>query len=319
MRLQHIGIIGTGGVGGYFGGKLARSMQINPDLNFRVYFVARGSHLDEIRRHGLILSTSDEGDSVCYPTEATDRIENLPHLDLCLLCVKSYDLHAVLNRLVPVIHDQTRIIPLLNGVDIVERIRSVIETGVVFPGCVYVGTHIEKPGMVVQNGGTCEILFGKDPAHDDIVPREIFELFDRSRIKYSWLNRPYPEIWEKFMFIAAYGLVGAATGKTLGTMMTDVPAKHDVRSVMQEIELLARISGIGLRESIVDESFEKAGQFPCESKCSFQRDFEDAGKPDERDLFGGTLVRMAESQGVDVPVTRRILMKLDSIKPAICP
>ena len=83
---------------------------------------------------------------------------------------------------------------------------------------------------------------------------------------------------------------------------------------MHEILRISDKLGIGLHETIIEESYQKANQFPCEAKCSFHRDFEQSWKPDERDLFGGTIVRLSESLGVDVPVTRRIYRRLESMK-----
>src|SRR4030042_2574149 len=170
---MNMAIIGIGGVGGYFGGKLTQLLKDDKDLN--IYFIARNRHLTEIKKNGLILDT-DEGQLTCVPTSATDNISELPLLDLCLICVKSYDMENILVQLKSKITDKTMILPLLNGVDIYERIRSVIRNGVVFPSCVYVGTHIEKPGKVTQRGGTCTIHFGKDPENDYVDPG-LFDLF----------------------------------------------------------------------------------------------------------------------------------------------
>src|SRR5512133_3463805 len=117
---MNIGIIGVGGVGGYFGGKICRL--VSHDIN--VYFVARGGHLEEIRKHGLHVSTTSEGEWVCKPTLATDCIDDLPVLDTCLLCVKSYDLKNVVSQLQNRVSASTLIIPLLNGIDIYDRIRE---------------------------------------------------------------------------------------------------------------------------------------------------------------------------------------------------
>lgn len=158
--MKQIAFIGVGGVGGYFGGKMTSLLQTQEDI--KIYFIARGAHLDEIQEKGLLLKTKKEGEHICKPTAATDKIEELPMLDACFIAVKSYDLEKVLLRLKACIKKETEIIPLLNGVDIPKRIRKIIQKGSVYPACVYVGTHIEKPGVVVQNGGSCTILLGKD-------------------------------------------------------------------------------------------------------------------------------------------------------------
>lgn len=195
---MNIAVLGIGGVGGFFGGKLAHMADEGSGLH--VSFMARGMHLREIQKNGLLLD-SDEGRIVCIPALATDNINDIPVPDLCLVCVKSFGLETVLHGLKDKVSDRTIILPLLNGVDVYERIRAVIKTGVVLQSCVYVGTHIERPGEVVQRGGSRTIHFGNDP-YNDYMDTRVFALFDRAGIKYNWMDDPYPEIWGKFIFIA---------------------------------------------------------------------------------------------------------------------
>lgn len=100
--------------------------------------------------------------------------------------------------------------------DIYERIREVITNGIVYPSCVYVGTHIECPGVVAQSGGSCEIIFGKDKEYGGERPDKICSLMDLADIRYKWSDNYLEEIWSKYIFIAAYGLVTASEDKTLG-------------------------------------------------------------------------------------------------------
>jgi 2-dehydropantoate 2-reductase len=299
---MNIAIIGIGGVGGYFGGKLTQLLQHEKDLN--IYFIARGKHLEEIRRNGLLLDT-DDGQVICKPTSATDDISKLPQLDFCLICVKSYDLSNMLIRLKPKISNKTMILPLLNGFDIYERIRSVIHNGVVFPSCVYVGTHIEKPGKVVQRGGACTIHFGKDPENDYVDPG-IFSLFQKSNIKYNWLDDPYSEIWSKFIFIASFGIVTAGYNKTIGEVMKSEELSKCVKDIMQEIYLIADKKQIQLPSTIIDDSYTKGSKFPFETKTSFQRDYEVKDKKDERDLFGSAVIQMGKQYGVKIDSTEMV-------------
>ena len=299
---MNIAVIGIGGVGGYFGGKLASLIDHENDI--KVYFIARNSHLDEIKSNGLILDT-DEGQIVCRPTLATDDISELPPLDLCLICVKGYDLENALVQLQPKVSDKTMILPLLNGVDIYERIRSIIQHGVIFPACVYVGTHIERPGKVTQRGGTCTIHFGGDPKNDYVDPR-LFDLLKKANIKYSWTENPYLEIWSKFIFIASFGLVTANFDKTIGEVMQSEELSGYVKHIMVEIVDIAKAKQIGLPPTIVEDSYAKGNKFPFATKTSFQRDYKQKDKDDERDLFGGTIVRMGKQFGVKTNTTSSI-------------
>jgi 2-dehydropantoate 2-reductase len=307
---MNIAVIGIGGVGGYFGGKIAKLAEKESDL--KVFFIARGAHLAEIIQNGLTLDSS-EGVIICRPTMATDRIEDLPSFDICLICVKGYDLADAVKRLAPKITDKTVILPLLNGVDIYERIRAVIKNGIVLPSCVYIGTHISKPGTVVQRGGEGSIIFGNDPLHDE-GPDTLVGLLAKAGIKYKWTSEPYVEIWGKFVFIASFGLVTANYNKTIGEVMESAELSGYTRSIMKEITNIAAKRNINVPAALIDDTFSKAKAFPFETKTSFQRDFEILGKNDERDLFGGSIIRMGRQAGVETPVTESIYASIQAEK-----
>lgn len=307
--MKHICVYGVGGVGGYFGGKIARMItNINDDA--KIYFIARGEHLREIKKNGLILNTDDESGIVCKPALATDKVTDIPKIDLCLLCVKSYDINNAIVSLSSVIDGNSLIIPLLNGVDVQERIRSITKKGIVLPACVYVGTHIEKPGMVTQKGGSCTIFFGPDPEKKDFDPQSIFKLFDKSNIKYKWSDNPFVAIWEKFMFISPFGLVTAAFNKTIGEVMHSDELLNYTRTIAEELSLIAAKKNIPLPQNIVELSISKGNNFPFETRTSFQRDVEQTGKNNEHDLFGGTVIRLGSQLGVPTPMTEQIYSKI---------
>jgi 2-dehydropantoate 2-reductase len=310
---MNIGIIGVGGVGGYFGGKLTRLLNnYKEDLN--IYFFARGKHLEEIKKNGLLLSTKDEGEFIAIPTLATDNVNDIPDLDVCLLCVKGYDLDNVLNTIKCRLIRNTQIIPLLNGVDIYERVKRVVGDVIVYPACVYVGTHIERYGKVTQDGGACTILLGKDPAYMQQSLQAISELFHAASIKHTIFDDVYPEIWGKYTFIAAYGMVTASEDKTLGQVLEDKEASSRVKGIMTEIQKIAEKKGINIPENLVEEAYNKAKNFPYDTKTSFQRDFAQKDKLNESELFGDTIIRLGKEVGVDTPVTLLVNEKLKSMK-----
>ncbi|MBQ3420197.1 MAG: 2-dehydropantoate 2-reductase [Romboutsia sp.] len=305
---MNIAIIGVGGVGGYFGGKISRLVD---NKNINVYFIARGKHLEEIKKNGLKLKTSDMGEFICKPTLATDNICDLPNLDVCFICVKEYDLNKVLDQLKDKISENTQIIPLLNGVDIYKRIRKIIKNGVVFPACVYVGTHIEKPGVVIQNGGSCTIIFGEDPKNRNSDPSAICEIMKVGEINFKWTERNIEEIWSKFMFIAAYGLVTAAEDKTLGEVFENKELSQKVLGIMNEIFEISKAENVQLEDDIVERSYRKADNFSYDTKTSFQRDYEIEGKPNEKEIFGQAIIDLGTIHNISTPITKSIYLKLE--------
>ena len=227
--------------------------------------------------------------------------------------MKQYDLYDCLVSLKTKIKSDTKIIPLLNGVDIYERIREVIPHGYIFPACVYVGTHIEAPGIVAQSGGSCEIVFGEDKKYGGEKPAEICRLMDKAGIRYKWSESHLEEIWNKYIFIAAYGLVTASENKTLGEVYENIELRTKVKRIMEEIIRVGQAENIVFSEDILQISLEKAKSFPYETKTSFQRDFEVPEKKDERDLFGKALLELGMKHNITIPEIEETYAKLLSI------
>jgi len=307
--IEKVCIFGVGGIGGFFGGRIAHRINAKEYVNLDISFVARGSHLDAINRNGLTVITPAET-IVGKPTLATDDINNVPDPDLILLCVKGYGLGKAVKAIRPKVNKETVILPLLNGADIYDRIRANLDTGIVLPACVYVGTHIESPGVISQSGGDGKVLFGKDPGFPDFGAEKVIQFFERMEFNFQWNDDPFPAIWSKYIFIAAYGLATVYTGKTIGEILADEKAKQLTQDIMQEIKAIADAKGIDLPENIIEEAVNKANNFPFETKTSYQRDVETKGKLNEGDLYGGTIVREGESLGVSTPVTKSIYTEI---------
>ena len=147
-KIKNVCVYGIGGVGGYFGGRIAHEIG-KGNRTTQVYFVGRGEHLKAVQQHGLNLIT-DKEEFLCYPNIAADNIRHIPTPDLYLLCVKGYDLDNAVASISKNISADTIALPLLNGVDIYERIRTTLQKAIVSPACVYVSSSIEKPGTIRQ-------------------------------------------------------------------------------------------------------------------------------------------------------------------------
>lgn len=136
--------------------------------------------------------------------------------------------------------------------DVYTRIRKIIKKGIVFPACVYVGTHIEKPGVVCQSGGSCTIIFGKDPENLNVDAADICSIFDKCLVNYKWTDEHFKEIWGKFIFIASYGLVTAYYNMTLGEVYNDKECSNVVKKVMNIIYEISESENINLNKNIIE-------------------------------------------------------------------
>ncbi len=307
---KNICVYGIGGVGGYYGGKMAYSlMQSNPE-DRNITFIARGKHLKNIQEKGLILNTSEKQGITCITDLAVDSIKKAPVPEICFICVKSYSLNDVLYELKNKINDDTILIPLLNGIDIYERVRKILKTGIVLPSTIYVGSNITDPGVVTQKGKRGNIISGVDPENNNFSSFELKEFFIQMDIDFYWEDDPYPAIWEKYLFIAAFALVTASSGKTLARAAKEEDTRAETEAIMKEVLALADVKGIKLPDDVIEKAIEKAGKFGAETKTSFQRDVEIKGKKNEGDLFGSTIIRMGKEFGIPTPAAEAAFSKL---------
>lgn len=313
MNNLNVCVLGVGGVGGYFGGKLARTFPSNPDSPVHIFFVARGNHLEAITRNGLLLKSSELGRVTCRPTLATKGMSDLPEIDVFLVCVKGYDLMDVATLIKGYVKEKTVLLPLLNGADIQERLRKKLEKGVILPACVYVSAHIEEPGVVVHIGKPGKIIFGKDPNHPDYGPHDILGLFEKSSIDCEWKDDASPAIWEKYVFIASFGLVSARYDRTLGEILEDPLLKDGVAGIMNEVCSIALKKNIRLPEGMVDLSLRKAAMFPRDTQTSLQRDIRQKKGRTELELFGGTIIDLGKKLGIPTPTTEKIYRELEKV------
>jgi 2-dehydropantoate 2-reductase len=311
-KIKNIAVFGIGGIGGYFGGRIAHKInKYHPDKE--VYFIARGEHLRAIQEKGLKVITDNE-ELLSFPNIAIDRIRQIPTPDLYLLCVKGYDIQNAVTEIAKNIYHDTIILPLLNGVDIYERVSTILPRGIVIPAAVYVSSYIEKPGVIRQKGPEGRIVFGPDtnPKYMGYDYQNFKDFFSEMEIRADWFDNPYPAIWEKYVFIAAFGLTTAYSGKSIGGVLEDSELKELTENIMKEIAMVARSKGVDLRQGIIESSMQVAGGFPYDATTSFQKDYAKKNGRNEGDIFGGTLIRMAKNSGIPIPNITEIYNKLIS-------
>ena len=300
-----IAVFGVGGVGGYFGGKIALKYAGSPE--HQVVFIARGAHLAAIRKCGLLLKTV-EGEFTATPNLATDDPAAVGPCDLVLVCVKEYALEEAAARLAPLLHEKTVVLPVLNGVDIAERLRSILPRGEVLSGCVYISAFIEAPGVVRQAGGSCQLFFGPDDGRVEIY-RPLEKLLKEAGIKAELSAAIAVSLWAKYLFVSPMAGVTSRMGLCFGDVMADEKGRGMVRGLMAEIERLAAAKGIALPADSVDRGIATVERFPHATRSSMQLDYEKGGRT-ELELFIGYAVRTGRTLGIPVPLHEEIYAAL---------
>lgn len=291
-----IAVVGIGGVGGYYGALLARHYSGNKDSE--IVFIARGKHLEEIKASGLKLLSEKESFTV-RPDTATDDPSGCGTFELVLFCVKSYDLEESTKLLFPHIDDNTMIISLLNGVDNAERLQSILRKGKILNGCVYIGAHILRPGVVRQVGGSCKLFFGNES--DEIIDgKKIQNMLKAASIDAEYRKDIRNIVWEKYLFISPFANATTFMNKTMRELLDNTEGKELLEGLLWEVVNIAKVQRVKIPENMREVTIRKASAFPYETKTSMQMDFE-KGKKAEIETFTGYVVNEGRKHQITVP------------------
>jgi len=301
-----IGIIGIGGVGGYFGAKLAREFEKSRE--HEIIFIARGEHLKAIQKNGLQLFTR-EGNYVARPKIATDNPIEAGIFDLVFFCTKSYSLENSAREFNSCIKKNAVVIPLLNGVNSAERLRAVLPQANVLGGSVYVISHIEKPGLVSQEGGSCKLIFGTDDQETARKYSYILDVLLKANVNAVLTDKISEVLWTKFLLMCPIGSLTAATGETYGSIWANPDLRKKAREMMLEVAAVAKARHVNLTEEAVEKAMEMVGSFGYNSKTSMQLDRE-KGRQTEFDALTAYLCQAGKEAEVPTPLHDEIYDQL---------
>lgn len=303
---MRIAIIGIGGVGGYFGSKLARAYAGSE--KHEIIFIARGEHLRSMQQKGLQLFTQ-EGDYVAWPNIATDQPDIAGPFDLAFFCVKSYSLESSAQLLMGNIKKETVVVPLLNGVDSAERLRTILPHADVISGSCYIISHMEKPGIIHQKNGACKLIFGTDDSKRTQKYAPILDILLQANIKAVLTDKISEALWTKFLLMCPLASLTSFTGKTYGEIWTDTELRKKARDLMMEVVAVARARNVLLSEDIVDKTMEMVARFDHNSKTSMQLDREKDNQT-EIDTLTAFLCRAGLESGIPTPLHDEIYKQL---------
>ncbi|OPC56359.1 2-dehydropantoate 2-reductase [Elizabethkingia miricola] len=304
MSKKNIVVIGLGGVGGYFGFKMNQENEATKQYN--ISFVARETTYEIVKEKGLTLLSPEHENAITRPNAVLQNIADIKNPDLIFICVKEYDLENVCQQLVKVITPDTVLFPMMNGADIYDRIRKIIPDHVVLPSCVYVASHIKEKGTVEHKGKPGTLIFGRDPQHKSADIDWVIGLLEKSNIKFSFKDNPLTDIWEKFIFIASFGLVTAKHNSSISSVCTDEAQNQEAVEIMEEIKLISSTKSIYLPEDIIAKTMEKAASFPPGTPTSLQLDIHSDKGSNELELFGGAVINYGKELNINTPSTMRI-------------
>jgi len=291
-----IAIVGIGGVGGYYGGLLAKKYFNNPE--FEIYFIARGEHLKKIRESGLKVIT-ENGSFIAHPTLATDNASDIGIVDYVLLCTKSYDLNLSIDQIKPCIDNSTIVLPLLNGMDISARIRTLLPANQVWEGCVYIVARLNEPGVVESSGGLHDLFFGVQ--HQRSEKLSTFELWlKEAGIKATLSDNIRAVIWRKFIFISTTASLTSYFNVGFRDLLADETLRPFTLKFMNEVAAVANAEGVVFEHDIIETTVRHIERLPFGTTSSMHSDFK-AGRNTELSSLTGIVIATAKKYGIPTP------------------
>lgn len=320
---MRIALLGLGGVGGYFGAKLARVYSVSKEVE--IVFLVREKTAGAIHANGIKLITPEE-EFVAHPHLVVTPGEDAGKIDFLIVSVKSYDLESSLQQFRACISSQTIILPLLNGIDAEEKIKLLFPQNELWSGCVYIVSRITSPGVVTETGNIHRIHFGGAQMGDR---RSETGVVERSAVKpssdklqelYHILKSAHNDVflhdnirdvvWEKFIFISTIASLTSYLDVCIGKILEHEGNRKLLEQLLEEVSSVARAEKVVLPGDILALTLAKMSKLPYDTTSSMHSDFQRNGKTEHSSLTEH-VVKLAEHHGVDVPVYRKILAGLE--------
>lgn len=283
----------TGGVGGYFGAMLARGGK-------DVAFIARGAHLEAIRKDGLRVESVVPGNFGVREGIFTDSPEEAGVCDVILYCVKTTANDTAIPAIAPMVGAGTVIVNLQNGVEGEEKLAAVYVAERVMGGAAYIFTSIAGPGLIRQIGGPRRLVFGEMSGGVSGRGDAILAELKDAEINAEYSGDIEAELWTKFIFICSVGGMTALTRSSIGEIMAYEGTRNMMRETMREVYLVGRAKGVNLPDGADEGRYRFIDEQNPASKGSLCHDLE-AGRRLEIDALCGTVSRIGAEVGIETP------------------
>ena len=292
---MRIAIFGTGGVGGYFGGRLAQAGEAE------VIFIARGAHLRALHERGLRVK-SLKGDFTVQPVQATDEPARVGPVNVVLVGVKAWQVTEAANALRPIVGPNTVVVPLQNGVEAPSQLGGVLGDQHVMGGFCRIVSYISEPGQIHQAGGDPYIAFGELDNRRSERAEKLLAIFSQT----SGVTAEIPPniqaaMWRKFLLISSWSGLGALTHVPVGIWRSIPETRQMWQQAMHEVLSVARAQEIELDEVVIQKSTEYVDGLPPQATASMQRDILE-GRPSELNTLSGGVLRLGREVAVHTPI-----------------
>lgn len=302
---KKIAVIGIGGVGGYVAGMLAKAYP-------HVTMVARGARGESIRENGLVLHSDYKGEIVAKP-ERVVPVREMGQQDYIFICVKNYSLEDVCENIRDMVTDDTVIIPVMNGVDPGEKIRSLIGRGTVVDSLIYTVAFANADFSIFQQDTFTWLCIGiknADQGQQEKVA-QVAEILKGADIDYKDDGDIEVEIWRKYILNCAFNVMTAFYDNTIGELRRDPVKAQQYETLVWEAASVGRAKGVALTDEHIQEVIHKFRHVHADNATSsLQRDFQICKKQTELETFSGYIVQEAKRLGVSIPLSEEMYQGL---------
>ena len=299
-----IAVMGTGGVGGYFGGLLAKAGE-------DVTFIARGPHLDAIKRNGLRVESTLSGTFTLHP-DTTDDPGAVGPADLVLYTVKMYHNREAIPAIVPLVGQDTAVLPLQNGIDNHHLLAAEVGMDHLMIGVAFVQARIKEAGTVEQLGRVAQIVFGEVEGPISSRGRGLLDIFSLAGWNVELSENALGALWRKFVYLAGSATVNALTQITYGEMRSIPETRELIQAACQEIITVANAAGAPIGNDALQQCMTSLDNFPSEGMSSLANDVRH-GQRMELEGLTGAAIRMGRKMGVPTPVNSTIYALLKPV------
>jgi len=292
-----VAIFGSGGIGGYFGGRLAAH-------GTDVTFIARGAHLAAIKAAGLRIESA-LGNAQVKPAKASDDPKSVGPVDYVLFCVKMYDVESAAALVKPLVGPNTTVVTTQNGVDTWERIAPILGEQHIMGGVAQIAATIAAPGTIRHTGKLARIVFGDRGGAVSARAKRLEEACKAAGIDAVATDRIDVEIWQKFVFLASIAGIASMTRRSMGALNADPDLRALLAEAVEEIVAVARAKGIDVGPGAAGRVTQAISAMPAEAKPSMLQDLERGNRIEVAGL-SGKVAALGRELGVPTPVHRTI-------------
>jgi 2-dehydropantoate 2-reductase len=303
---MRIAAMAAGGVGGYYGARLAAA-------GHDVFFITRGAHREAMEKNGLTLERPEGNVHIPNPN-VTDDPRKVGPVDIVLFAVKLWDTESAAQLTRPMVGPHTRVITLQNGIDSYERVAPIVGAENTVPGVTYVATVIDRPGVIRQDGTFQSVIFGRIDGRPDDGLRRFAEAAKAAGINATVSDDIQRDRWHKYIFLTATSGATAVTRTTMGPILADADTRAMFLNIMRETLKVGQAKGVKIPDSYLDQRMEFADKsVPANMKASMANDL-DRGNRLELDWLAGTVSRLGKELNVPTPVNDTVYAALKSYR-----